>query len=170
MDEGLARDLHTCQLRGPAWLSTSPPSADCGRRLTGTSTPFLPASSHSQQASAASMPCSLNMRRGPQHRWCRSCGSQSGTKHTAQRPHMAGRTADNSRVSTGLIFFHPPQPGLSLLGGRGAATLGITFAADEHGCQLEHGLCITLRVTRVQRQVQLLDHHLVQVRCLAGGV
>jgi hypothetical protein len=42
--------------------------AKLGQCPTGTSTPFLPASSHSQQASAVSMPCSLNIRRGPQHR------------------------------------------------------------------------------------------------------
>ena len=58
----------------------SPPLGPHGQRLTGTSTPFLPASSHSQQARAVSMPCSLNICRGPQHRWWRSCGSQSATR------------------------------------------------------------------------------------------
>ena len=66
--EGLARGLHARHPRGQDWLSTSHPAAACSRRLTGTSTPFLPASSHSQQARAASMPCSLNIWRGPQHR------------------------------------------------------------------------------------------------------
>lgn len=45
--------------------------------ITGTSTPVLAARSHSQQAIAVSMPFSVNIFSGDQHRWCRSCGSQS---------------------------------------------------------------------------------------------
>lgn len=44
---------------------------------TGTSTPARAANSHSQQAIAVSMPCSVNILSGDQQRWCRSCGSQS---------------------------------------------------------------------------------------------
>lgn len=48
---------------------------------TGTSTPLCAARSHSQQAIAVSMPCSVNIFRGDQHRWCRSWGSQSERKN-----------------------------------------------------------------------------------------
>lgn len=49
-------------------------------RRTGTSTAVCAARSHSQQAMAVSMPCSVNIFRGDQHRWCRRRGSQSATK------------------------------------------------------------------------------------------
>lgn len=48
---------------------------------TGTSTPLCAARSHSQQAMAVSMPCSVNIFRGDQHRWCKSRGSQSERHH-----------------------------------------------------------------------------------------
>ena len=79
---GPARGLHAPQ---PGAKAGSPSLGPHGQRLTGTSTPFLPASSHSQQAMAVSMPCSLNICRGPQHRWWRSCGSQSATEGTPVR-------------------------------------------------------------------------------------
>ena len=54
---------------------------------TGTSMPVRAASSHSQQAMAVSMPCSVNILMGDQQRWCRSWGSKSGgTAPTTQHP------------------------------------------------------------------------------------
>lgn len=47
--------------------------------------------------------------------------------------------------------------------------LCITFAANEHCSQLEHGLCIVMRITVVQSCNQILDHHFVQVRYLSCG-
>lgn len=46
-------------------------------RHTGTSTPLCAARSHSQQAMAVSILCSVNIFRGDQHRWCKSSGSHS---------------------------------------------------------------------------------------------
>lgn len=50
---------------------------DGTKRRTGTSTPLCAARSHSQQAMAVSILCSVNIFRGDQHRWCKSRGSQS---------------------------------------------------------------------------------------------
>lgn len=47
--------------------------------------------------------------------------------------------------------------------------LCVTFAANEHCGQLEHGLCIVLRIIVVQSCNQILDHHFVQVRLQARG-
>lgn len=61
-------DIHlTTQLRDGAEWS----------KPTGTSTPLCAASSHSQQAIAVSILCSVNIFRGDQQRWCKSRGSQS---------------------------------------------------------------------------------------------
>lgn len=62
------------------WQSVARWYKECVRR-TGTSTPLCAARSHSQQAMAVSILCSVNIFRGDQHRWCKSRGSQS-EKHT----------------------------------------------------------------------------------------
>lgn len=61
------------------------------RSCTGTSTPTRAASSHSQQAMAVSMPCAVNILRGDQQRWCKSCGSHSGV-HRRERQQLINKT------------------------------------------------------------------------------
>lgn len=67
---------------------------------TGTSTPLCAARSHSQQAIAVSMPCSVNIFRGDQHRWPPMNASLS--ESTSQQKPPSGSQQANHKYSVSI--------------------------------------------------------------------
>lgn len=117
---------------------------------TGTSTPLCAARSHSQQAIAVSMPCSVNIFRGDQHRWCRSRGSQSETQNIEN---------DHSLI----IGKNSGQYCWKSLNIKWNEAVLLTFVSYKQGGHLEHGLGEGLWIFSVQSTGHLMDHQLVQV-------
>lgn len=77
----------------------------CLSICTGTSIPIRAASSHSQQAIAVSIPCSVNILSGDQHRWCRSWGSQStGNSGEKMPPHPPKKERDMNLIPTSSLI------------------------------------------------------------------